>query len=90
VGVLPHNGRHILVVKEAKALLDKLQEEKRVLALLKTAVDSRDPAAIASVLTTAKESGLGEHPDVKAAAALKASIEQERYVNAFYLLLFCT
>jgi len=78
VGELPHHGRHIKAVKEARALLDKLQEEKRVLALLKTAVNSRDPAAIASVLQTAKDIGLGGHPDVKAAEALKVQIEQER------------
>lgn len=77
-GELPHNGRHIKVVKEAKVLLDKLKEEKRVLGLIKAAVAARDPVGIASILQTARDIGLGDHAEVKAAEALRTQIEQER------------
>jgi len=78
VGELPHQGRHLPAVKEARTLLNRLQEERRALNALKAAVVSRDLVHLGSLIAAATELGLGDHPEVKSAIALKTTIEAEK------------
>jgi len=47
---LPHGGGHIAVIKQGKALLIRLREEKRVTQLLENAIESRNIDSLKSAL----------------------------------------
>jgi hypothetical protein len=75
---LPYGGKHIALYKDALALLHRLTEEKKLLAMLAAAVKSRSKAAIVSAVQAAK--GMNPPyapPSLAAAEALVALIEKE-------------
>lgn len=52
---LPHNGSHLLCMKEAKFLVLRLHEESRLLALLISAIDSNEISSLKnSIIETTK------------------------------------
>lgn len=52
---LPHGGQHLEIVKEGKALLQRLKQEQRVEALLLDAIKERTLAALQAALRTAAQ-----------------------------------
>ncbi|KAA0155260.1 hypothetical protein FNF27_01564 [Cafeteria roenbergensis] len=76
---LPFGGDHIGVVKDAKALRDRIQEEARVLALIKEAISNRDLAELKSAVAQAAEMSPEFEPAERAEAeALIATMETEK------------
>jgi myosin heavy subunit len=51
---LPSGGRHLQVYKDANILLQRLIEEKKLLAMLESAIESRSKAPITSAIEAAK------------------------------------
>ena len=49
-GELPHKGAHLDLVKNAKGLLIRLAEERRVSSLLTTALEGREKSALLSAV----------------------------------------
>eukprot|EP00605_Chrysophyceae_sp_TOSAG23-4_P000651 GSChrysophyteH1.ASY1.ANO1.733.1 assembled CDS len=56
---LPWDGSHMAVVKEAKALLNKVKEENRVLKLLEAAIESKDLSTLKNAMA---EAATNENP----------------------------
>mmetsp|Transcript_13168 Transcript_13168/g.23373 ORF Transcript_13168/g.23373 Transcript_13168/m.23373 type:complete len:1804 (+) Transcript_13168:226-5637(+) len=81
VGVLPYGGRHLAWVADARSLFDTLNEQKRIMDLLDTALESKDLAEIKRALKTAQEHDLGKSAGAKAAEAMIKSIEAEKKVR---------
>ena len=76
---LPLGGDHIAVVREAKALRERIQEEARVLALIQEAIAGRELADLkASVAQAAEMDPEFEPAERSTAEALIATIERER------------
>eukprot|EP01034_Spumella_vulgaris_P026745 gene26745-33371_t len=84
---LPHGGAHIAVVKQAKVLVIRLREEKRVTQLLQSAIQSRDINSL--------RSAIGEHAGMSPpfatelapqAAAVLVRLEQELELKAALIL----
>jgi len=79
---LPHGGRHTALFRDAKVLLNRLTEEKKLLGMLEAAIKSRSKAPILSAVSAAKSmSPPFEHPKLAEAEGLVARIEQEEAVT---------
>jgi len=79
-GALPHQGRHLKQVIEAKRLLDVIHEENRVTEMLDQAVKARDLKAIEKSLEAASHLGLkGKHIDN--GKKVLQQVEQEKAVK---------
>jgi myosin heavy subunit len=75
---LPYGGKHIALYKDALALLNRLTEETKLVAMLEAAVKSRSKAAILSAVQAAK--GMNPPyapPSLADAESLVALIEKE-------------
>jgi myosin heavy subunit len=74
---LPHGGAHLKVVREARALKERLEEERRVTGLCADAIKSRDLAELRSACKAADEL-VFDSPLVQEAKALLEVMERER------------
>jgi myosin-7 len=75
---LPHGGVHLQVIKDAKVLLARIQEEKRITALLENAIAGRDIQGLKSALAThAAVSPPFNTPLAAEATAVLARLEEE-------------
>lgn len=80
---LPHGGAHIKIIKEAKLLLIRLREEKRVSQLLENAIQSRDINSLKSAIAVhGAMSPAFETPLASDAAGLLARLEEELAIKA--------
>ena len=76
---LPLGGTHLASVKEARSLLERLSEEKRVLTLITEAITDRDLAELQSAVVAAKEmSPVFEPAELKTATDLITVLETEK------------
>jgi hypothetical protein len=81
VGPLP-GGRHTQLFRDAKVLLNRLTEEKKLLGALEAGIKSRAKASIMSAVSAAR--GMAppfDHPKLAEAEALVARIEQEEGIT---------
>jgi len=76
-GDLPNQGSNVSVVQEAWDLLQRLEEEKRVVKLLKEAIEKRDINALRSAVAAAEEMKFSP-PEMKEAQKLTKRIEEEK------------
>jgi len=65
------------VVEEARSLISRIEEERKVLVEIKAAIKARDLAQLTSVLEKADGLGLSDSDEARQAAALKTRIEEE-------------
>lgn len=49
-GELPHSGQHLAAIQKAKKLLVRVQEENRIVSLLRSAIEARDKSALVSAI----------------------------------------
>jgi myosin heavy subunit len=79
VNDLPYGGSHISYVRDAKALLERLAEERRVTSLCADAIKDRELNALRNAVKSADEmSPPFESPTVTEARALLELMEKER------------
>ena len=74
---LPMGGGHIKLVKEARALKDRLEEERRILAMCAEAIKARDLPELKNSCKAA-EDAVFDHATVREAAALRDLMEKEK------------
>ena len=74
---LPFGGGHIKIVKEARALKDRLEEERRIAAMCADAIKNRDLAELKNCCKAA-EDAVFDAPVVKEAAKLRDLMEKEK------------
>ncbi|KAJ8601424.1 hypothetical protein CTAYLR_005941 [Chrysophaeum taylorii] len=79
-GELPYGGQHLSTVQEGKCLLVRLQEEKRVEALLRAAIEARDKSAILSAIAVATTMSF-EPDDFAIANEVIARLEREANIK---------
>ena len=76
---LPYGGNHLKYVKDARALLERLVEERRVTALCQDAIKERELNALRNAVKSADEMAPPfESPVVKEARELLDLMERER------------
>lgn len=76
-GELPYGGKHLPLYKEAKDLMNKIEDEERIQQLLRDAVESRDINQINAALKAAEEKNLGKLKEALDAKMLAELIERE-------------
>ena len=76
-GELPFGGGHIKIVKEARALKDRLEEERRILALCTDAIKARDLAELKNACQAAADA-VFDHATVAEACKLRDLMEKEK------------
>jgi len=74
---LPWGGAHVGVVKEARALKERLEDERRVTGLCTEAIKARDLAELRSACKAAEDI-VFDSPVVRQAVALRDLMERER------------
>jgi myosin heavy subunit len=80
---LPNYGKHLKLVREAKVLLARLQEEDRIKTLIKTAIDDRQISDLRSAVQAAE--GMSpplDDPCVAEAKSVIARLEEEEKLIA--------
>lgn len=79
---LPWNGSHLKVLKDAKSLLARIKEEKRVSKLLENAIQSRDINSLKNAIQVhAEMSPAYSTPLAAQAATLLARLEEELVIK---------
>ena len=77
VSELPFGGEHVKVVKEARKLKERLEEERRCNDMCRDAIKARDLAALKAAVKSAEDI-VFESPLVTEARALRDLMERER------------
>eukprot|EP00924_Labyrinthula_sp_SR-Ha-C_P015036 augustus_masked-scaffold_9-processed-gene-6.5-mRNA-1 protein AED:0.07 eAED:0.07 QI:0/-1/0/1/-1/1/1/0/1819 len=77
-GELPYGGKHLVEYKEAIELMNKIEDEERIIKLLKDAIESRDANQINAALKAAEEKDLGKLKEANDARMLGELIEREQ------------
>ena len=78
---LPGNGKHLPLVKDASALLVRIQEEKRVVAFLSKAIEKHDKSLLVQAIESAEKMDFAP-PELGAAREALSKIKQEEALIA--------
>jgi len=78
---LPGNGKHLQIVKDASALLVRIQEEKRVVAFLSKAIEKHDKSLLVQAIESAEKMDFAP-PELGAAREALSKIKQEEALIA--------